>query len=83
MKFSRFSILLGMLVSVLVAGYVLAAAQAQWEVVIPQTNFGDKMRIAAFLDESIGFMGGAGDVGKAHYTSDRGKNWATADSSGG
>lgn len=83
MKYFRLSILLGIVVSALVAGYVLAAAQAQWEVVIPQTNFGDKLRIAAFIDKSIGFTGGAGDPGKAHYTSDGGKNWATADSSGG
>jgi hypothetical protein len=57
--------------------------QAQWKVVIPQTLFADKMRMASFIDEKSGFMGGAGDPGKAHYTTDGGKNWAVADSSGG
>lgn len=67
----------------LVAGLAIAAAQAQWKVVVPQTNFGDKLRVAAFFNESFGLHGGAGDVGKAKYTSDGGKNWAAADSSGG
>ena len=83
MKYAKFPILSGILVSTLVAAWGLAAAQAQWDVVVPQTNFGDKLRVAAFLDESFGFNGGAGDVGKARYTSDGGKTWATADSSGG
>ncbi len=83
MKYARFSILLGILVSTLVAWYALAAAPAQWEVVIPPTNFADKMRVAAFFDRNLGFMGGAGDVGKARFTLDGGKSWATADSSGG
>jgi hypothetical protein len=83
MKYAKFSLLFGVLASVLVAAYVLAAAQPQWEVVTPQTNFGDKLRVAAFLNESFGLNGGAGDVGKAKYTSDGGKNWSTADSSGG
>jgi hypothetical protein len=43
--------------------------------VIPQTLFTEKMRMAAFLDEKFGIMGGAGDPGKAHYTSDGGKTW--------
>ena len=83
MKYTRLTVLLGVLVSALVAGYVLAAAQGQWEVVVPQTNFGEKLRVAAFLNENFGITGGAGDVGKAHYTPDGGKNWTTADSSGG
>jgi hypothetical protein len=83
MKYVKFTILLSVLVSTLVAAYVFAAAQGQWKVVIPQTNFGDKLRVAAFLNESFGITGGAGDPGKAHYTSDGGKNWTTADSSGG
>jgi hypothetical protein len=61
----------------------LEKPQAQWKVVIPQTLFAEKMRMASFLDEKSGFMGGAGDPGKAHYTSDGGKTWAVADSSGG
>jgi len=83
MKSARFIILLGVLVSTLVAGSVLAANQAQWNVVIPQTLFAEKLRMAAFLDESFGLTGGAGDIGKADYTLDGGKTWATADSSGG
>jgi hypothetical protein len=83
MRYARFTILLGILVSTLVAGWVIAAAQAQWDVIVPQTSFGDKLRVAAFLNDNFGITGGAGDVGKAHYTSDGGKNWATADSSGG
>jgi hypothetical protein len=51
--------------------------------VIPETLFAEKMRVAAFFDEKIGLMGGAGDPGKAHYSSDGGKSWAVSDSSGG
>jgi hypothetical protein len=83
MKYTRFAILLGVLLLALTAVCVLAAAQAQWKVVMPNTNVGEKLRVAAFLDEDSGLTGGAGDVGKAHYTSDGGKTWATADSSGG
>ncbi len=89
MKYARFAILAGVLVSTLLAGWVLAAAQpagqsrAQWTVVIPMTNVGDKWRMAAFLNGNFGFTGGAGDGGKARYTSDGGKTWAVADSSGG
>jgi hypothetical protein len=94
MKYARFTILLGVLVSTLIAVFVLAAtrlptgaptkeSQAQWKVVIPQTLFAEKMRMAAFLDEKFGVMGGAGDPGKAHYTLDGGKTWTVADSSGG
>jgi len=94
MKSTRFIILLGVLVSTLVAGCVLAATQlptgvttekpqAQWKVVVPQTLFAEKLRMAAFFNENFGLTGGAGDVGKAKYTSDGGKTWTTADSSGG
>lgn len=89
MKNARCTILLGLWVSALVAGWALAAAQptvnpqAQWKVVLPKTNVGEKWRMAAFFDENFGITGGAGDVGKARYTSDGGKTWATADSSGG
>lgn len=83
MKSAKFTMLLGVLVSTLVAGYVLAASQAQWKVVVPQTLFAEKLRIAAFLDENFGVTGGAGDIGKAKYTSDGGKTWSQADSSGG
>ncbi len=91
MKYAKFIILLGVS---LIAGCAVAAtqpsagistekSQAQWKVVLPNTNFGDKWRMAAFLDENFGITGGAGDVGKARYTSDGGKTWTTADSSGG
>jgi len=83
MKYGRFTILLGVLMSILVAGYSLAANQAQWKVVVPQTLFAEKLRIAAFLNENFGITGGAGDIGKADYTLDGGKTWTTADSSGG
>ena len=83
MKYARFAILFGVLVSILAAGSVLAIAQSHWKVVVPQTNFGEKLRVAAFHDGNFGITGGAGDVGKAHYTTDGGKTWALADSSGG
>jgi hypothetical protein len=94
MRYTKFTIMSGVLVSTLVIVCVLGAArppisdqadksQAQWKVVIPQTLFAEKMRMAAFLDEKFGIMGGAGDPGKAHYTTDGGKTWAVADSSGG
>ena len=94
MKHVRLTILSGALVSTLVIGCLLAAtrpptgvptekSQAQWKVVIPETLFAEKMRMAAFFDEKFGIMGGAGDPGKAHYTSDGGKTWTVTDSSGG
>jgi hypothetical protein len=83
MKHTRLIVLSGVLVLILVAVCVLAATQAQWKVVVPKTNVGDKVRMAAFFDNSFGVWGGAGDPGKAHYTLDGGKTWATADSSGG
>ena len=83
MRYARFVILLGVLLLIPATVCALAATQAQWNVVVPKSNFGDKLRVAAFLDENFGITGGAGDVGKAHLTSDGGKNWATAGSSGG
>ena len=94
MRYARFIILISVLVLTLITAGVLAATmppsaattkepQAQWKVVIPQTLFAEKMRMAAFLDEKFGVMGGAGDPGKAHYTLDGGKTWTVADSSGG
>ncbi|MBN2242078.1 MAG: hypothetical protein JW793_05260 [Acidobacteria bacterium] len=82
MKFTRWTILL-ILVSIMVIGFGLTAAQAQWEVVIPQKNVGDKFRVAAFHNGNFGLAGGAGDVGKAHYSTDGGRTWAVADTSGG
>ena len=83
MRYARFTILALVLVSTLIVGCVLAVAQTKWEVVVPQTLFAEKLRIAAFLNENFGLTGGAGDVGKASFTSDGGKTWAQADSSGG
>jgi hypothetical protein len=83
MKYTRFAILLGVLVAILVVGCALAAAQPQWKTVIPQTVFNDKLRVAAFENENFGVTGGAGDIGKARYTTDGGKIWAQADTSGG
>ena len=83
MKHTRFAILLGVLVSTLVAGYVLAATQAQWTVVVPKSIEGAKVRMAAFLNENFGVWGGAGDEGMAHYTLDGGKTWTKADTSSG
>ena len=53
------------------------------QVVIPQKVFAEKLRIAAFLNENVGFNGGAGDIGKARFTQDGGKSWIQSDSSGG
>lgn len=83
MRYAKFTILSGVLVSTLVLGCVLATAQAQWDVVVPQTRFEDKLRYAAFMDGNFGLTGGAGDIGKARYTSDGGKTWSQADTSGG
>jgi hypothetical protein len=87
MKYARFTILLGVLVLTLIAwggtGIAIEKAQAQWQVVVPQTVFAEKLRIAAFLNEDFGITGGAGDIGKADYTLDGGKTWTTADTSGG
>jgi hypothetical protein len=57
--------------------------QSQWQVVVPQPKVGEKLRMAAFFNESFGLTGGAGDAGKARYTSDGGQTWTMADSSGG
>ncbi len=94
MRFDRVVILRCLVVLTLALSGIVAAAgpnasapakeaQAQWKVVIPETLFAEKMRMAAFLNEKFGIMGGAGDPGKAHYSSDGGKTWAVADSSGG
>jgi len=81
MKYARFIVLFGVLVSIMVVGCVFAAAQ--WEVVDPQPKLGEKWRMAAFLNEKTGFAGGAGDIGKARGTDDGGQTWTVADSSGG
>ena len=86
MKHTRFAILLGVLVFTLVAGCALAVAQSKWDIIIPQSNFGAnlgaKLRATAFHDENFGVTGGAGDAGKAAFTTDGGKTWTQAASSG-
>ena len=82
MKHTRFAILLGVLVFTLFVGCVLASAQSKWELIIPQSNFGEKLRATAFHNETFGVTGGAGDAGKASVSTDGGKTWAQAASSG-
>ena len=82
MKHTRFAILLGVLVFTLFVGCVLASAQSKWDVIIPQSNFGEKLRATAFHNENFGVTGGAGDAGKASVSTDGGKTWAQAASSG-
>ena len=82
MKYTRFAILLGVLLSTLVVGCMLASAQSKWEIIIPQSNFGDKLRATAFHNENFGVTGGAGDAGKASVSTDGGKTWTQAASSG-
>jgi len=86
MRHTRLAILYGGLVFALIVGSVPAAAQAKWEIIIPQSNFGAdlgaKLRATAFHTETFGVTGGAGNEGKASVTTDGGKNWTQADSSG-
>ena len=86
MRHTRLVILFGVLVFALIVGSMPASAQSKWEIIIPQSNFGEKLgaklRATAFHDEKFGVTGGAGDAGKASFTTDGGKNWAQADSSG-
>ena len=53
-----------------------------WEVVA-EGEVEQPMRMAAFLDESTGFTGGAGDGGRAHKTTDGGETWTLIESSKG
>jgi hypothetical protein len=64
-------------------GFSNEKAEAQWKVIIPKMKAGDKFRMAAFNDEKFGITGGAGDPGKAHITTDGGKTWNIAATSGG
>lgn len=85
MKYPRFTILFGVLVFTLVVGSVPASAQS-WEIIIPQSNFGAnlgaKLRATAFHTETFGVTGGAGNEGKASVSTDGGKTWTQAPSSG-
>jgi hypothetical protein len=86
MRHTRLVILFGVLVFALIVGSMPAFAQSKWEIIIPQSNFGEKLgaklRATAFQTETFGVTGGAGDTGKAAVTTDGGKNWTQADSSG-
>ena len=82
MKPERFIFFSGVLLFTLIAGSMFSAARAEWKEVIPQQLFAEKLRIAAFHSENFGFNGGAGDIGKARFTSDAGKSWIQAESSG-
>ena len=86
MKYTRLAILPGVLVFTLVIGCVMASAQSNWDIIIPQSNFGAnlgaKLRATAFHNENFGVTGGAGDAGKASVSTDGGKTWTQAASSG-
>jgi hypothetical protein len=82
MKHIRKIIIPGILMSILFAGVVLADAQEKWEVVIPKTIDGVKVRMAGFHNEKFGVWGGAGDEGAQHYTLDGGKTWTKAETGG-
>ncbi len=82
MKYAKLMILSGVLLSILAAGTVYAAAQDQWEVLIPRAIDGVKVRMAAFHNENFGVWGGAGDEGAQHYTLDGGKTWTAAKTGG-
>jgi hypothetical protein len=56
--------------------------KALWEEVL-RVKVEQPTRIAAFLDETLGLTCGAGETGKAHYTTDGGQTWTIADTSGG
>ncbi len=82
MKYAKFTILLGVLLSTLVVGFLFAASQDQWEILIPSSIEGVKVRMAAFHDANFGVWGGAGDEGAQHYTVDGGKTWTKASTEG-
>ena len=82
MKYAKLTILLGVLLSTLVVGFLFAASQEQWEIVIPTSIEGVKVRMAAFHNENFGVWGGAGDEGAQHYTLDGGKTWTKASAMG-
>lgn len=83
MKHARIILFFSVLVLALVAGSSCSTKQAEWKVVVPQKVFAEKLRATAFLNESFGVNGGAGDIGKARYTLDGGETWTQVDSSGG
>lgn len=53
-----------------------------WQVIL-EARAESGMRAAAFMDDKIGFTGGATNTGKVHYTSDGGQTWQMVDSGQG
>jgi hypothetical protein len=82
MKYAKLIVLSGVLMLPLVAGFLFAASQEQWEIVIPKSIEGVKVRMAGFHNENFGVWGGAGDEGAQHYTLDGGKTWTKAKTEG-
>lgn len=56
-----------------------AEEASSWEVAL-QTQIEQPTRMAAFLNESLGFTGGAGVPGRTHITTD-GTQWTPTDGS--
>jgi photosystem II stability/assembly factor-like uncharacterized protein len=82
MKYAKLTILSCALMSILFVGVVSASAKDQWEVLIPKTIEGVKVRMAAFHNRDFGVWGGAGEEGAQHYTVDGGKTWTKAETGG-
>jgi hypothetical protein len=82
MKHNGYIFFFSIFLLTLVTWSVCVAAPPQWKEVVPQKLFAEKLRIAAFHNEKFGLNGGAGDIGKARFTTDGGKSWVQADSSG-
>ena len=81
-------ILWTLLLVISMAGCASSAAPApvvlggEWEVAF-QASVEQPVRMAAFLDETLGVTGGFSGAGKAHYTTDGGATWTMAEDSGG
>lgn len=56
--------------------------ESLWKVAL-QMAVEQPMRMAAFLDDKVGFTGGEADAGRAHYTTDGGATWTMAETSTG
>jgi photosystem II stability/assembly factor-like uncharacterized protein len=53
-----------------------------WEAVL-DLEVEQPLRMAAFLDDKVGYTGGEATEGRAHYTTNGGQTWTMAESSGG
>jgi hypothetical protein len=60
----------------------VAEDASPWEVVL-QTEVEQPVRMAAFLNDKVGFTGGGGEPGRAHYTDDGSQTWTLTESSVG